>query len=1112
MNTRKCTAWLGTGLLLLLGAAHAQTVQGDLVGAIRDAQGAAVPKAKVRIVNEGTGAVRELESDEQGDFRAIGFFVGSYRVEVEKAGFKKAAVAGVQVQPVAVKRVDVTLELGQVTEAVTVTEAPPVVQTEGPTINHGLPRVLYDKPISDFSRSGWALDPAMWSVGSAGGTNGLFLWGGVAGSQHELQVEGGQQSVAMFLNPNSIQEVSVVTGAPPAEYARASNVNTTFKSGTNALHGEYAASLAHNWLNANVSPAGATGNGGFIRDGKRKTGLPRWRHEISLGGPVYLPKLYDGRNRTFFFFDWHQPRGTSVEGPGQDSIPTARIRSGDFSRFSVQPRDPLTGAAFPGGVIPANRISPVARNIIEDFYSAYTYVGNPDAFVNNATVLQGNFSAEQRKVFKFDQNFGNNDVVTFSYQYQTRTGGQRYPPGQAQAQDIPQKRWSAGHTHTFSPRLINQLRLSALRDVDKRLAVRDMRGGQAVLGADVLRRWGIGGVTPTGFGGWPIIRIQNWLIRSGSAANSYQDAARWDTRYQFTENLTYIVGKHTLKGGVSGIKALFDTIVNPGFGDFLFDGRFSGEPFADFLLGLPGNFSRSLPRVTEARRIWEYGAFIQDDFRVNSKLSLSFGVRWDHFTAPYDKNGLYFNFDLASGKIVVPDQKALSNVSPAFRTDLIPIVLAKDLNYPDKLRESNGRLLPRFGFAYRPTGNARLVVRGGYGVYNGALRFSGLQTGGPFGVTEAFVNSLQGSVPQYAWPNAFPGVGRPASAATGASVIRNFRPEYTQTWNISVEQEVKRYFGLRVSYLGNASRQMGYGFDANTPLISSTAFAQSRRPYPAFQSITRQEVGANDSYKALQIVFRHPMRAGLYFEVGYTEQRSWNDLGGGGYVGGQRESGAFQTLDYAYNRGRDRARSTIWPDHDFLANYAYELPFGHGKRFAGDLKSRFGAAGSLLNAVVAGWSATGYFNWHSGNFFTPRYTGADPGNIAQFAGRADVVSGCDPYIMKRLDTRAPYFNQSCFKIPAPGTLGNARINSLIGPGQWIFSISPQKEFGIAGWEGAKARLGANLYNAFNHPAYGIPTGIINSPAGALLGGSSFVRRATEAAGQRSIVVTGRFIF
>lgn len=1105
----KNLAWLLVLALAAVPAARGQTVQGDIVGSIRDPQGQAVPGAQIKIINQGTGAVRELASDERGDFHAVGFFVGTYSVEVEKPGFKKTSVPGVAVQPVSVKRVDVVLEIGEVTETITVSEAAPVVQTEGPTVNFGMPRLLYDKPVSDFSRSGWVLDPVMWSVGSAGGSNGLFLWGGVAGSQHELQVEGGQQSVAMFLNPNSIQEVSIVTGAPPAEYARASNVNTTFKSGTNVLHGEYAASLAHNWMNAYNQPSTQTP---FLTpSGRRKSGTPRWRHEISLGGPVFIPKLYDGRNKTFFFFDWHQPRGTANEGPGRGSIPTQRMRTGDFSRFPVQPRDPLTGMPFPGGIIPSERISSVARAIDRDFYGPYKYVGDPEAFINNADVSNGFYSAEQRQVYKFDENLGTKDVINFSFQFQTRTGGQRYPPGQAQGINIPQKRWSVGHTHTFSPRVVSQLRLSALRDGDFRNAQSDMRG-ERVFGADVLKRWGIGGITPTGYGGWPVLLITNWLVRGGSAANSYQDGGRWDTRYTFSENLTYVVGRHTLKGGVSGIKSLFDTIVNPGFGSFSFDGRFTGEPFADFLLGLPGNFSRSLPRVTEARRIWEYGGFFQDEFRVNSKLNLSFGARWDHFTAPYDKNGLYFNFDLASGKIVVPDQRALNNVNQAFRSDLIPVVVGSSLGYPEKLREPNGRILPRFGFAYRPTGSAAFVIRGGYGVYNGALRFSGLQTGGPFAVTEEFLNTLVGGVPQYSWPNPFPGVGRPASAATGASVTKDFRPEYTQTWNLSVERELWTNWGLRVSYLGNASRQMGYAYNVNTPLVSTLPFSQSRRPYPAFQSITRQETGANDSYKALQIVLRHPFRNGLYLEAGYTEQRSWNDLGNGGYVGGTRESGAFQTLDYAYDRGRERARSTIWPGHDFIINYAYDLPVGNGQRYAADLKGRFGVAGSLLNAVIGGWSATGYFNWHSGNYFTPRYSGADPGNIGQFTGRPDVVPGCNVYTGIELGVTKPYFNQSCFKIPANGTIGNAAINSLIGPGQWIFSISPQKEWGIPGWEGAKIRLGLNMYNALNHPAYSTPSGIINSPTGALLGGTSFVRRATEAAGQRTMVATMRFIF
>jgi len=563
---------------------------------------------------------------------------------------------------------------------------------------------------------------------------------------------------------------------------------------------------------------------------------------------------------------------------------------------------------------------------------------------------------------------------------------------------------------------------------------------------------------------------------------------------------------------VSGIKSLLDTEFNPGFGSFRFDGRFTGESFADFLLGLPGNFDRSLARPAVARRIWEYGAFAQDDWRVSPNLNISFGLRWDHFTAPYDKNRLYYNFDLATGKIVVPNQFALDRVNPVFNTNLIPVVLGSSLGYPEKLRSASSRYLPRFGFAYRPLGTSSLVVRGGFGIYNGALRFAGLQFAGPFTASESFVNQLVSSAPLYSWPNPFPAAaGRSPTAATGDSVSRDFRPEYTQTWNLSVEKEVLKNWGIRATYMGNQSHQFPIAFDANTPLVSTQPFAQARRPYPAFQTITRIENGGNDRYNALQLVFHHPYRNGFYFELGYTEQRGWTDVGGGGPTGFQRESGpqAGIVLDYAYDRAREKGRMGVWPDHDLLMNWAYELPFGPKKRF---LSTTTSPGKWLLARIVGGWSATGTFNWHSGYFFTPRYTGFDPGNINQFSGRPDVVPGCQVYTGAPKGDTAEYFNRSCFKIPASGTLGNAGVNSLVSPGQWMLNLSPFKEVSIPRWEGAKLRIGANISNILNHAPYGPPSGLITTPAGARLTNYIFTRRGTEGQGQRNMIVMASINF
>jgi len=271
--------------------ATGQTIQGDLTGTVRDPSGAPVPGVKVTVVNETNGATRILNTGDSGDYRAIGFFVGSYRVEFEKTGFKKKAVPGVRVEPATLRRVDVDMQVGDLAESVEVRgDAAPVVQTEGTTINYGLPRVALDRKLSDNTRSGWAMDVLMWSPGSAGGRNGLFLYGGNSGGVTEVSMEGAQQSISLFTPPTAQEELTVISGNAPAEFARATNVNVTFKSGTNELHGDYTVTLANPCLNAVHTP--------FFR-GARAPCFPQWRHNFGVGGPTWLPKIYNGKNKTF---------------------------------------------------------------------------------------------------------------------------------------------------------------------------------------------------------------------------------------------------------------------------------------------------------------------------------------------------------------------------------------------------------------------------------------------------------------------------------------------------------------------------------------------------------------------------------------------------------------------------------------------------------------------------------------------------------------------------------------------------------------------------------------------------------------------------------------------
>jgi hypothetical protein len=352
------------------------------LGTVRDPRGSVVPGASVKIINEQTGATRDLVSDERGDYVGLGFFVGSaytYRVEAEMGGFQKVAVAGIQVRPEEKKRVDIILPLEVVTTTVQVTVTTSAIQTEGSTVNTSLAHALIDRPMENTSRAGWGYDPAMWLPGTSDGPNGFQLWGGVTKSQSEMQIEGQQAYIEAELAPQSVQDINVVTGTPSAEYGRPSSMNIVLRSGSNTLHAAFYETLYNPAVNA-VNTINTVN--------KRPPGISQWRHEFNVAGPVYIPKVYDGRNKTFFFLGYWRSLYGSGLAPRTVSIPSPRLQQGDFSKYldgngnAIPIRDPLTGQPFSGNVIPQNRVSKSALAIEKDIYQ--DNFGEPFQYVGNA--------------------------------------------------------------------------------------------------------------------------------------------------------------------------------------------------------------------------------------------------------------------------------------------------------------------------------------------------------------------------------------------------------------------------------------------------------------------------------------------------------------------------------------------------------------------------------------------------------------------------------------------------------------------------------------------------------------------------------------------------------
>lgn len=1101
--------WLGVflGLGIFASSASAQTMFSDLTGVVSDPSGAGVPKATVTLINAETNSRRTATTDDTGAYRINGLLVGSYSLEVEAQGFKKYLQTGITLQPAILKRVDVSLELGAVTQTVEVRDAVPVIVTETPALTTGIPKIANaEKPLMNETRAGYTYDALTWTPGAASG-RGIYSFAGNLPSMQQTNLEGVQHDQYVIRVPSSaIAEVNVVMSNAPAEYARPVTMDATFRSGNNRLTGEFWANFVNPCTNARNTPFSQPTSWSCKTE---------WRFFYTAGGPLYIPKVYDGRNKTFFFFTMNKSPIATVTGiPVVQSVPTQAMQAGDFSRYPKTIIDPATGEPFAGNVIPSARISQFAQGVISDFYGdKYSYVGGPDNFTNNGSQTGGYTGGDKHKILiKLDHNLGSRDIFSGSYQVlkgeaaQDRnisapadSGETRVKSGVGQIYNA--HFWSLAQTHTFSPTVVNQLRLGVTRTVGSLFTVGpDWDISNPISGADVVQRWGLQGITPPLLSGYPQFFITNWNFSTAD-----NESFNVDTRYSAYNNLSIYKGAHSIKLGYSAIKLLEDgTATGPYFGNFAFNGLFTGEPWADFLLGLPSSFERYVTRPTVARRRWEHGLFIQDDYRISNNFTFYYGVRWDKFTVPYDKNGMYYNYDPQTHSVVVPDARALSQVNPAWPTEVFPIRLASEVGFPSKLIKGTSSFQPRLGFSYKF--GPRFVLRGGYGVYTGALRFAELQTGGPFAITENFINTPVAGSPtgaRYAMPNPFPESSATAEVASITGFSLNYRTPYSQNWNLTLEHEVLKNWGVRATYRGVKSTQLLWVRDLNEVQASALPFSESRRPFPGLQNINFIENGANDNYHALALELTHPWVNGFYMTGAYTYARSGTTSPGGPFDRDQTAS----PVEYSYDRDRDYGRHVAYPTHDFIMNFVGDLPVGNGKRLAT-------SANRVINALIGNWTFVGSFSWRSGWFFTPVLQGVDPGNLGKTGDRRpDLVPGCDPYAGGR-DVHGLWFNPACFVEPAAGQLGNVQVNSLVGPGAWVFNLNPYKDFPLNFIrEGTKLRFGANIYNLLNHPTYANPVNNLNSAVAGQITRTEYARGwSHDYSDQRQFVFDMRIIF
>ena len=482
-------------------------------------------------------------------------------------------------------------------------------------------------------------------------------------------------------------------------------------------------------------------------------------------------------------------------------------------------------------------------------------------------------------------------------------------------------------------------------------------------------------------------------------------------------------------------------------------------------MGLPRKSFRLDPLVNRTQLSYEFGAYFTDTFKVSPKLTLDFGLRWDYFGASTYEDGKMYNWDSATGDVIVPSDQ-LGAVSPLY-PDNITIVAGDVVAIPQK-----NNFAPRFGAAYRFGDN---VIRGGYGIFNEYMtHFNNAQGGGPFALGETFFNEIVGGQPLFAFPNPFPGGFGAVGSQSVSGYPRGVENGLIHQFNLTVERELPGAVGVRVSYVGTRARGLNYDVNLNKPQPSLIPFSQDRRPYPEFIRTNFAQRDGDLNYNGF--TFRVLRKVGaVTFDTHWTWAHNLaNNL--------NRENPYNLGL---WNRVRFVAR------HRVVLNLQWKLP---------TLPDAPGA----MRAIAAGWQANVVSFFQTGQYFSPSYSGADPSNTSTFGGLPDRISdGNLPSAQRDVDR---WFDTACcpttgaFTVPQPGTFGNSGVNILEGPGRNVTNLAIGKDFYLT--EQVKLHFSTGITNLFNHPNFRFPSNNISTATGGVVSGDVGIFNMEKATARR----------
>ncbi len=1059
-----------------------QTVTATLVGAVRDTNGAALPGAEITVTSLDTNISRRATSDGQGDFTVTYLQPGVYSVAVEAAGFKRTLAARVELLVNQTARVDVTLQPGQVSESVEVRDTAVILSTDSSSVGQVIDsRQMADLPLKgrgfyDLALLSGAVAPRMPSSFVAsrrptpGGLNApAFSVAGAREKSNGYLIDGVDAQDPHYLTPSfipsvdAIQEFKLETNAYSAEFGRyAAQVNATTRSGGNAFHGSLFEFLRNDAFDA------ANFFDNFTARGKAPLRYNQFGGTI--GGPVSFPEKYfgplnyEGRNRTFFFFNYQGTR-TRRGLTAQLNVPTPEQRNGDFSRLNFRGNrpifDPLTtrpnpsGSGvirdpFPNNRIPEARITPFAREILK----LYPLPTSDVATGNNFFTTLSDRSDHNQILGRLDHRFNERNSLFFRYAFFDGIDTNKSPIEEGgQATDVRTHNIALSYLHTFGARSVYELRLGYNRP--SYLILQDgafSNDYATLLGLKNLLR------DPVGFG-----VPQIGLTGSSGIGTDTNPTTQISNVYQIVNILSLIRGSHSLKTGADLRKVNYnDRSERFVRGSFSFTGAMTanpqnrattGVPVADLLLGLPLTAGGSNTSLAGNFNGFTYGFFAQDDWKVSRRLTLNLGLRYELNTRYTDVQNRLTRFDpefpggrlliAGTNKAYIPGRGIVDGVETSRG------LIVTDTN----------NFAPRMGLAFRPFAERQLVVRMGYGIFYDLIELQDLRTwvrNPPFGeVVElsSDQNANAASAAALRVGELFPARGTPAARPNAFTAAKNTPDPYFQQWNINIQKQLAVNTLLEFAYVGSKGTHLAQRINLNQATLDADPARPTpilnRRPFPLFgNTIRNTEAAANSTYHALIVKGERRFANGFSFLTSYTFAKA---IDGGSLIDDQPRD----IRDTSLNKGR----ASFDLRHRAVLSGTWELPFGPGKRRL---------AQGVLGQIVGGWQVNTIVSLRSGFPFSVAANGdvcncGASGQLAQLVG--------DPHVgFER--SRLQWFNTRAFANPATGTFGTSGRNILDGPSEATVDFSAFKQFRLT--ERANLLFRAEFFNLFNHVNFGQP--------------------------------------